>query len=62
MIPTAFLRTGVVLDADGGALKAQLLPFKLGLGGRAGSGRQYLSWITLDDHVRATVTLLPPRG
>ena len=57
-VATAFLRTGVVLDADGGALKAQLLPFKLGLGGRAGSGRQYLSWITLDDHVRATITLL----
>ena len=57
-IPTTYLRTGVVLDKDGGALKAQLPAFRFGLGGRAGSGRQYLSWITLDDHVRATMFLL----
>lgn len=45
------LRTGVVLTGGGGAL-AKLLPlFRLGLGGRLGSGRQYLSWITLDDEV-----------
>ena len=43
------LRIGVVLSPRGGALKQMLLPFKLGLGGRLGSGRQYMSWIALDD-------------
>lgn len=47
------LRTGVVLSGRGGALKKQLLPFKLGVGGRIGSGRQYLSWISLDDEIGA---------
>ena len=42
-------RIGVVLSTDGGALAKMLLPFKLGLGGRVGSGDQYWSWITLDD-------------
>ena len=45
------IRTGIVLAAHGGALQRMLLPFKLGLGGRLGSGEQYMSWITLDDHV-----------
>lgn len=44
-------RIGVVLSAEGGALKKMLLPFKLGLGGRVGSGKQYWSWITLQDLV-----------
>ena len=39
------LRTGLVLDRDGGALKKMLLPFKLGLGGPMGDGRQWMSWI-----------------
>lgn len=43
------LRIGVVLSPEGGALKEMLLPFKLGLGGRVGSGKQYWSWIALDD-------------
>jgi len=47
------LRTGVVLSTKGGALAKMLLPFKLGLGGIVGSGRQYWSWITIDDLVRA---------
>ncbi len=46
-------RIGVVLDPAGGALAAMLLPFRLGLGGRLGSGTQYTSWITLDDVVGA---------
>mgnify|MGYP002528006719 CR=1 FL=1 len=46
------LRLGMVLSRAGGALKPMLLPFKLGLGGRMGSGRQYWSWITLTDAVR----------
>lgn len=45
------LRTGMVLSPAGGALGTMLLPFKLGLGGRLGSGRQYVSWIDLDDEV-----------
>jgi uncharacterized protein (TIGR01777 family) len=52
------IRTGIVLAAHGGALQRMLLPFKLGLGGRIGSGEQYMSWITLDDHVRAVLHLL----
>lgn len=57
-IPTTFLRTGIVLSPDGGALGKQLLPFKLGLGGRAGSGRQYQSWISVDDELGAISFLL----
>lgn len=45
------LRLGVVLDAGGGALKRMLPPFKLGLGGRIGTGRQWMSWIHRDDVV-----------
>lgn len=57
-IRTAFLRTGIVLSPDGGAL-AKLLPlFKFGLGGKMGSGRQYMSWIALEDEVQAIIHLL----
>ncbi|MDT5293992.1 MAG: uncharacterized protein QOJ76_872 [Acidobacteriota bacterium] len=48
-IRVVHVRIGVVLSADGGALPKMLTPFKLGLGGRVGSGRQYMSWITLED-------------
>lgn len=51
-------RSGVVLSARGGLLGRLLLPFKLGLGGRLGSGRQYMSWITIDDEVAAVLHLL----
>lgn len=57
-IRTVNIRTGIVLDADGGALARQLLPFKLGVGGRLGSGRQWQSWISLTDVVGAICHLL----
>jgi uncharacterized protein (TIGR01777 family) len=47
------LRIGVVLDPKGGALSQMLTPFKLGAGGVLGSGGQHISWITLEDIVRA---------
>jgi uncharacterized protein (TIGR01777 family) len=57
-IATAFLRTGIVLSPSGGAL-AKLLPlFKLALGGKFGSGAQWMSWITIDDEVGAIIDLL----
>ncbi len=43
------LRTGVVLSTDGGALTKMLPPFQMGAGGKLGSGKQYMSWIALDD-------------
>jgi uncharacterized protein (TIGR01777 family) len=52
-IRTVHLRTGIVLSPAGGALAKQLPLFRLGVGGRIGSGRQYRSWITLDDEVGA---------
>jgi uncharacterized protein (TIGR01777 family) len=53
-----WLRTGIVLSPKGGALARQLPFFRLGLGGRSGSGRQYQSWISLDDEVGAICHLL----
>ncbi|MDQ3948784.1 MAG: TIGR01777 family oxidoreductase [Gemmatimonadota bacterium] len=47
------LRTGLVLGPRGGALAKLLLPFRMGVGGRVGSGRQWVSWIGLDDAVGA---------
>ncbi len=46
-------RHGIVLGRDGGALRQMLLPFKLGLGGRIGSGKQWWSWIHMEDLVAA---------
>jgi uncharacterized protein len=52
------LRSGVVLSRRGGMLRPLLLPFRLGLGARIGPGTQYLSWISIEDHVRACRFLL----
>ena len=57
-IRVAHFRSGIVLSPRGGALRRQLTPFRLGLGGKVGSGRQYMSWITLDDEVRAIAHVL----
>ena len=57
-IRTVFLRTGIVLTPRGGALKKQLPLFKLGLGGKFGNGKQWQSWISLDDEVNAIIHLL----
>lgn len=54
-IRTAHARLGMVLSRRGGALARMLLPFRLGLGGVLGSGRQVMSWVTLEDAVRAIV-------
>lgn len=50
-IRTAILRFGIILDVRGGALPRILLPFRLGLGGRLGSGKQWMSWISLTDSI-----------
>lgn len=57
-IRTAFLRTAMVLSGQGGALGRMLPLFRLGLGGRLGSGRQWWSWISIDDQVGAIRFLL----
>jgi len=54
----ALLRTGIVMSRDGGALKKQLPLFKLGLGGKLGSGKQWISPISLNDEVRAILWIL----
>jgi uncharacterized protein len=50
-IRTVLLRTGIVLSKDGGALATMLTPFKMGVGGVVGSGKQWMSWVSLDDVV-----------
>jgi uncharacterized protein (TIGR01777 family) len=52
-VRTVRLRSGVVLARDGGILGQMIPPFRLGLGGRTGSGDQWMSWVAIDDFVRA---------
>ncbi len=54
------MRTGVVLDRRGGALHKMLPPFRLGVGGKLGSGRQWMSWIHIDDLVGLLALGLTP--
>jgi uncharacterized protein (TIGR01777 family) len=57
-IRVAHPRFGIVLSPAGGALRKLLLPFRLGLGGRLGSGSQWMSWISIDDVVEALLHML----
>jgi uncharacterized protein (TIGR01777 family) len=61
-IRVVHLRFGVILTSAGGALAQMLTPFRMGLGGRVGSGRQYLSWVSLDDAVGAIHHALTREG
>lgn len=57
-IRVANLRFGVILTGKGGALKKMMTPFKLGVGGKIGSGEQYMSWVALEDAVGAILFAL----
>lgn len=57
-VRVCLLRTSPVLSRDGGLLGKMLLPFKLGLGARLGDGRQWMSWIHIDDYVAIVLRLL----
>ncbi len=56
------LRTGIVLSREGGALPMMALPLRLGLGGRLGSGKQWVPWIHIDDAVGLTRAVLADDG
>lgn len=56
-IPVCIVRTGLVLSNQGGVLQQMLIPFKLGLGGKIGSGHHYMSWIHIDDQVNLILHL-----
>jgi len=57
-VRVCFSRTGVVAGPDGGFLERMVLPFKLGLGGRLGSGKQYMPWVHRDDVVGALIWMM----
>jgi uncharacterized protein (TIGR01777 family) len=57
-VRTVFLRTGIVLSPKGGALKKLLPLFRLGIGGKFGNGKQWQSWISMDDEVDSIIHLL----
>ena len=57
-IRTVHTRFGIILDDEGGALAKMLTPFRMGIGGRIGSGKQWMSWIALDDVVNGLKFLI----
>ena len=61
-IRVVYLRTGLTLTPAGGALGTMLLPFKIGVGGRLGSGRQYVSWIDHDDLLSLIIHVIHTRS
>lgn len=58
----AIVRIGLVLEAGGGSLEKMLPPFKMGLGGRFGSGEQFMPWVHRDDLVAAILFLIDQEG
>lgn len=58
LVPVAIVRTGVVIDPDGGMVGRLITPFKMGAGGKLGDGKQIMSWISRDDWVRAVVFII----
>lgn len=61
-IRVAHMRFGIILSPEGGALGKMLLPFKLGVGGRLGSGRQVMSWVHMDDVLGAILHAVQNEG
>ena len=57
-VRVCLLRTGLILSRDGGLLARMLMPFRLGLGARLGDGKQWMSWIHIDDYVQYLLRLL----
>jgi uncharacterized protein (TIGR01777 family) len=57
-VRVCLMRTGLVIAGDGGLLQRMLLPFRLGIGGRLGSGRQWMSWIHREDWIRIAQTMI----
>lgn len=57
-IRTVLARFGIILDQEGGALEKMLTPFKMGIGGKVGDGKQWMSWIALDDVVHGLLFVI----
>ncbi|TXD96751.1 TIGR01777 family protein [Psychrobacter frigidicola] len=57
-VPVAIMRTGVVIHPDGGMLGKLLTPFKMGVGGQLGDGKQVMSWVSRDDWVGAAIFII----
>jgi uncharacterized protein (TIGR01777 family) len=61
-IRTIYARFGIILDANEGALAKMLMPFRMGVGGRIGNGRQWMSWIAIEDVVNGLRFLIEDRS
>jgi uncharacterized protein (TIGR01777 family) len=57
-VRVCLIRTGLVLGHDGGLLQRLLMPFRLGLGGRLGDGKQWMSWIHREDWLKIALTMI----